>query len=64
MAPKYLIEEYKAYKPEVNTFVAITVCVSPFDRTEPGLKYCYDNKKDVSVSFLFVVLITFIDLFF
>lgn len=47
MAPEYLVEEYNAYKPEENRFVSITIRVSPFHKTEPGLKFCYENKRDV-----------------
>lgn len=48
MAPEYLVEDYTAYKPEDNTTVPITIRVSPYHPTEPGLKYCYDTKKNVS----------------
>lgn len=57
MAPEYLAEEYKAMTDQDGVTHSITIRVSPYHPTCPGVKYCFDSKKDVStLSVLFTLL--------
>lgn len=46
MVPEYLAEEFKAVIDEEGSTSSITIRVSPFHPTEPGIKYCYESKRE------------------
>ncbi|XP_030744957.1 tyrosine-protein kinase JAK2 isoform X2 [Sitophilus oryzae] len=47
IAPDYLFESYKAVTDlDGQHPYSITVQVAPFDKVEPGLKYCLESKKN------------------
>ncbi|XP_018575344.1 tyrosine-protein kinase hopscotch [Anoplophora glabripennis] len=46
IAPEYLSECYKAVIDQKGSTCSITIKVSPYDSSEPGLKYCMDSKKE------------------
>lgn len=50
IAPEYLSECYKAVIDQNGVNCNVILKVSPYDSTEPGLKYCMDSKKEVNRS--------------
>ncbi|KAF5274388.1 hypothetical protein FQA39_LY07268 [Lamprigera yunnana] len=46
MAPEYLAEEYKAITDVEGVTYTICVKVSPFHPTQPGIRICYESKRD------------------
>lgn len=48
MAPEYLAEEYNALMDVNGSILNVHIRVSPFHPTEPGVRICYDSKKEVS----------------
>lgn len=48
MAPEYLSEEYRAVTDMEGSVCSVYVRVSPFHPSEPGVRVCYDSKREVS----------------
>lgn len=48
MAPEYLAEEYRALTDQDGSVSSIIIRVSPYHPTEPGVKFCFESKKEVS----------------
>lgn len=51
IAPNYLSENYSAQVDENGSVRLISIQVNPFHKEEPGVRYCYDGKEEVSCLF-------------
>lgn len=49
MVPEYLAEEFKAIVDENGSSSSIILRVTPYHPTEPGIKFCYESKREVTI---------------
>ncbi|RZC37630.1 tyrosine-protein kinase hopscotch [Asbolus verrucosus] len=47
IAPEYLSEVYKAVTDEDGAVCSIFIKITPYHPTAPGIKYCFESKKDL-----------------